>query len=483
MPKILKPVFGSRALKIIVQSIVVVSAVILFITFFGSSDYQVQGIAVKVYVKPSMDGYSHLKLPPLGVLSADTHQGPVDLFIELTEIHPEVIDKGFSLAESQEDWIGSVQSEVKKHMALFLLKQVLVGAAGAALIFLMLFRPGWKRAATVFLISVGLAVSVLGYSAATYDVEAFKQPQYKGVIAAGPELLLLADKIYDKYQNFKDTTEEVVMTVNTLFTNLDGLDSLIRQDNQEDNQAVKILVVSDISNNPVGVQLVKTLANSFKVDMVIDAGDLTDFGSPLEAQAFNQIGDLGVPYLFAPGNHDSPEVMAFLRRLPNVSILDGSAVNAKGLTVLGVPDPWSYVPVVNGSSEEEIQRQLEDQLDNMRAKLTANDEINIAVIHNPTFVDSLAGLAPVVISGHTHKLSVKEEGGTIFLNPGTTGASGFRGLQAEEMSYSALILHYGSDINNKAVVDIIEFDPLSSSITAQRRLFKDQESADTQSTP
>ena len=220
--------------------------------------------------------------------------------------------------------------------------------------------------------------------------------------------------------------------------------------------------------------------------MVIDAGDLTDFGSPLEAQTFSKIGALGVPYLFAPGNHDSPEVTAFLRQFPNVTVLEGSVVEFHGLSVLGVPDPWSFGPAVKGYSETEIQKALEEQAETLRSKLEENNEVDIAVIHNPAKVDSLEGLAPIIIYGHTHKLSVRGTGSSLFLNPGTTGASGFRGLQTEEMSYSALILHLGSDTGsdsnsllnkgsstdtrNHTVIDIIQYDPLSRSFTAQRRL-------------
>ena len=462
MPNILK----NRWLKAVFQAAVVLSAVVLSIALLGTTAYEVQGVSIKAYVKPSLDGHSYLKLPPLGDLSADTHRGPVDFFVELTAVHPEAIEEGLSLANSQEDWLGGIQSEVKKNLALFLLKQALVGAAGAAFLYLLIFRPGWKREFAIFLVSFGLVASVFGYAAATYKVEAFKEPQYTGVVAAGPEVLLLADKLYEKFQNFRGTTDEVVSSINTLFSNIDGIGMLTTTDAEEE----QVLIVSDISNNPVGIELVETLADSFKVDMVIDAGDLTDFGSPLEAQAFNKIGDLGVPYLFAPGNHDSPEVMAFLRQLSNVTILDGSVVETNGLSVLGVPDPWSYGSAVNGASEAEIQTALEEQAKTLKTKLEENQDVDIAVIHNPTMADSLKGLAPVIISGHTHSLSVKKTGGSFFLNPGTTGASGFRGLQAEEISYSALILHLNSATTDQVVVDIIQYDPLSSSITVERRL-------------
>ncbi len=457
----------NRGIKAFFQAAVIILAVAFIIPFLGAANYQIQGISVKAYVKPSLDGHSYLKLPPLGDLSADTHHGPVDFFIELTGIHPDIIEKSFSLATSQEDLMGNVQSEINKHLLLFLLKQVLVGTAVAALIYAIVFRPPWKKFLVVSFISFGLLSSAFGYSAATYSMESFKQPRYRGAIAAGPEVLLLADKIYDKFQNFKDKTDEVAGSINTLFSNIDGLDMLAAPEDEK----IKILIVSDISNNPVGMDLTETLVKNFKTDMVIDAGDLTDFGSALEAQAFNKIGDLGIPYLFVPGNHDSPEVTAFLQKLPNVRILEGSVVKTKGLSILGSPDPWSHGFAVQGTSEEENQEALTKQMEDLRAKLEQDKETDIAVIHNPAMVDSIKGLAPVVIAGHTHKLSIKKDGNTLFLNPGTTGASGFRGLQAEEMSYSALILHLDPEDKSQAVVDIIQYDPLSSSITAQRRLF------------
>lgn len=468
MPNIL----SNRWLKRFCHAAVVILAVVLSITFFGSTDYQVHGVSLKMYVKPSFDGQSYLKLPPLGDLSANTHRGPVDFFVELKAVHPDIIEKGFSTADSQEEWLGGIQSEVKRNLVLFLLKQALVGAVGAAVLYLIVFRPRWLKLLAVFLFSLMLTTGILGYCASTYNIEAFKEPQYTGVVSAGPEVLHLADKLYDKFQNFRGTTDEVVASINTLFSNIEGLDMLAATGEDE----VKVLIVSDISNNPVGIQLVQTLADSFKVDMVIDAGDLTDFGSPLEAQTFGKIGSLGVPYLFAPGNHDSPEVAAFLRQFPNVRILEGSLVKTHGLSILGVPDPWSYGSAVNGSSEEEISMVLEKQIQSLKAKLEENDHVDIAVIHNPSLITkkdtSITGMAPVIVSGHTHKLSIKQAGGSFLLNPGTTGASGFRGLQAEEMFYSALILHMDSKTREKAVVDIIQYDPLSSSITVERRLLQ-----------
>jgi len=454
--------------RAILQIAVVLSAIVLSISFFGPTEFQVQGLSLKAYVKPSLDGHSYLKLPPLGDLSADTHRGPVDFFVELTEIHPDIIDEGFSIVNSQEEWIGNIQSEAKSNVTLFLLKQVLIGAAGAAIVYWVIVRPNWRKLTAVLVGSFVLVALVFGYSLKTFNMEAFRQPHYKGVVAAGPEIMQLSNKLYDRFMNFREKTDEVVSSINTLFSNIDGLSILTTPDNDE----VQILVVSDISNNPIGIQLAETLANNFDVDFIIDAGDLTDFGTPLETQSFGSIGKLKVPYLFAPGNHDSPEVLEFLRQFPNVKVLEGSVVSINGLSVLGVPDPWAYGSTVTGASEAENQLLLEQQAQTLKAKLEENPDIDIAVIHNPSLAESLEGLAPVIISGHTHKVSVKKSGNSFFLNPGTTGASGFRGLQAQDMSYTALIVHLTPTSMEHIVVDVIEYDPLSSSISAERRLLE-----------
>ena len=44
-------------------------------------------------------------------------------------------------------------------------------------------------------------------------------------------------------------------------------------------------------------------------DMIVDTGDLTDFGSPPETAMVQGIRKIGYPYVFVAGNHDSQTVM------------------------------------------------------------------------------------------------------------------------------------------------------------------------------
>ena len=94
--------------------------------------------------------------------------------------------------------------------------------------------------------------------------------------------------------------------------------------------SLRVLLVSDIH---AGNQydLMRTIVQEEGVDVVVDAGDLVNFGTVEEAEAtglFTGIASVGVPYLFVRGNHDanSPTDTALLDRLariPNVTLLAG----------------------------------------------------------------------------------------------------------------------------------------------------------------
>src|SRR5262249_57916802 len=74
-------------------------------------------------------------------------------------------------------------------------------------------------------------------------------------------------------------------------------------------------------------------------DMVIDTGDITDWGSEPEASYVAAIGRLNVPYVFVRGNHDSRQTQAAVGRQPNAIVLDDEVRTVDGLTIAGIGDP------------------------------------------------------------------------------------------------------------------------------------------------
>ena len=81
------------------------------------------------------------------------------------------------------------------------------------------------------------------------------------------------------------------------------------------------------------------VAESFDVDFVIDTGDITSFGTPIENLIATKIPGFERPYLFVRGSHDSIALQAEVAQVPNAIVLDGQAETIDGLTVYGLGHP------------------------------------------------------------------------------------------------------------------------------------------------
>jgi len=63
---------------------------------------------------------------------------------------------------------------------------------------------------------------------------------------------------------------------------------------------------------------------------------------------------------------------------------------------------------------------------------TANPPPDIALVHDPTAADPLAGTVPLVLAGHTHRRASQVLGqGTLLLVEGSTGGAGLRALEIQ----------------------------------------------------
>jgi hypothetical protein len=80
-----------------------------------------------------------------------------------------------------------------------------------------------------------------------------------------------------------------------------------------------------LHTSPLGMDFAQEVARSFQVDLVIDTGDITSFGTPLETAILERIPAFDLPYIFVRGNHDAPAVGDAIEALPNASVLEGEA--------------------------------------------------------------------------------------------------------------------------------------------------------------
>jgi hypothetical protein len=67
----------------------------------------------------------------------------------------------------------------------------------------------------------------------------------------------------------------------------------------------------------------------------------------------------------------------------------------------------------------------------------------VIAIHNPGMAEPFAGLAPLVLLGHTHTPDLSERDGTWFLDNGTTGGIHFSDLRADpHIPHTASVLYF-----------------------------------------
>ncbi|WP_338748940.1 metallophosphoesterase family protein [Janibacter alittae] len=175
-----------------------------------------------------------------------------------------------------------------------------------------------------------------------------------------------------------------------------------------DDSALKVLLVSDI-HSANQYSLMRMIVQEQDIDVVIDSGDLINFGHSAEAQLTNLnqgIASLGVPYVFVRGNHDalSPDDTALIDRLSEVDNVylvepkpgDYQQVSIGGLRIAGFNDPRTFG---HPASEEMHQKELEAR-DAWVEALGDGQVPDLTVAHNPQSLEDAPGR--LRINGHMH---------------------------------------------------------------------------------
>lgn len=433
----------------------------------GPSTYNIEGLTLKFSLVPSCNGQTVIKLPPFGSISAFTHNSPLQLNIELLYIGTDLA-RELLKSHQPSSFIEQLRIHIPGLIPFFIFKQIILALASAFVMTYLIWRSSFKQTSLSSIAAIILLCLVLWQTFATYDIRAFKEPEYSGVIAVAPNLIPEPDKLLSQLDEVQKQTRRAVSNIKVLFAHAENF-SLVGNP-AESSEVKKVLVVSDLHSNPVGIEFITSLAQSFKVDLIIDAGDLTDFGSEAEIQAVEKLKDLDIPYVFASGNHDTPETSAFIKSLKKGIILKGTTVEVSGLKILGTGDPLSESQEVVITDEKEWEKTVLKKVPELLDQ--KEEKPDIAVIHHHKAALELVKTFPLVIHGHSHRLEIAEESGNIRINPGTAGAAGLRGLYAEKgVPYSAVIL-YIKPGEKLLACDIVKYDPLSDRFFIERKLFK-----------
>lgn len=452
----------------------VVAVTLLVVPFVYRAEAKLGPGTFSVSISPTLRGNTTLAVPPIGSLSARTHDAPVRLDFELREV--DFLD---AIDPDNEPGIEGIEAEVRDdlpgaltHLVLVLaLTSVAIGL-GAAVLF-----PGdrsIKRTAVAAMVAPVLVAALVAPAARGYDVEQFERsPELKGPLGSAEMLFAKVGSLNTRFGTVSSRTEVLAAKITDLYSAA-TTDKISRSDGE-----VSILHVSDLHLNSVGLSLAKDLADRFEVDAVIDTGDITSFGFEPEAGFVRILEDFSMPYYVIAGNHDSHSVRRQLRRSDAVTYIDGRTVDVGDVKILGISDPT--VTALRKIPQNRIDTTYRNQFESTE-RLVERTDPDLVMVHNPVQLRPILGKVPAAAAGHLHETKLEVIEGTVVAIVGSSGATGLGDLLVEEDEpYRFEILRF---LDRRLVaVDEISLNGASGDFTLRRRLLDTDEQDTTDELP
>jgi predicted MPP superfamily phosphohydrolase/uncharacterized membrane protein YeaQ/YmgE (transglycosylase-associated protein family) len=393
----------------------------------GTITHDVGPFQARLSASPTTEGAAVVQVPPLGTLTLHAYDGPIGIRVDLTQLRQAEAKRLLSDPARLSGIGDRAAADMKAALVQLAIVSVVVSVLGAAVLALVIYR---RRRET--LVAAGLSVVLLGcaggVAAATWDPEKLTEPTYTGLLANAPAVVGDARNIVSRFDVYREELAGIITNVSRLYTAASTLPAY-----SPDSSTIRVLHVGDLHLNPTAFQVIASVSKQFKVNVIVDTGDLVDWGSPPEARYAAQISDLHLPYVYIRGNHDSAGTAAAVARQPNAIVLNGTKpVTVKGLTIIGTRDP-RFTPdkatrddTASATKVQSAGRQLAALAERMRAPP------DITMVHDPLSALPLEDKVPLVLAGHLHKRVAERLGHTLVLVEGSTGGAGLRGLQGEK---------------------------------------------------
>lgn len=392
----------------------------------GSVTEPVGPVDAHLTLRPSLTGNTFVDVAPLGTLELDTTDSPLAINASVAQIRLQAAREILSDPQASLEGIEDrVVKDVRQAVVLLALKSTVFGVLGAAMSTALVFRT-WRRVAFGSGATLGALLLSFGVAGVTWNEQAVEQPRYTGVLASAPQLVGSAETIASDFGKYRTQLAKLVTNLTRLYDATAKLPLA-----EPDPRTIRVLHVSDIHNNPAAWNVIKSVQEQFDATMIIDTGDLTDRGTGPENRIAAGIEDLGVPYVFVKGNHDSKETVQAVARQENAVVLRGEPKTVQGIRLWGIGDP-RYQPdeLLYTPASDDYLSTYGQQL---RPRLEAAGTIDIALTHDPTVSRQWDGLVPLSLAGHMHKRNTEMlPGGTRTMTVGSTGGAGLRAVDNGE---------------------------------------------------
>ncbi|WP_055514083.1 metallophosphoesterase [Streptomyces ossamyceticus] len=379
-------------------------------------------------LRPSLTGGTKINVSPLGALELSSHHAPVRLDVNVDQLDP---DRAQALVDHPERISGlqdEIASDVRRGTLDLALRSGVAVVTGATALGLAVYRRP-RRALAAGGLALGLLAASGGTAAATWNPNSVLEPKFSGLLSSAPSLVGNARSIVTEFDVYQKELARLVTNVTKLYDVTSTLPAY-----QPDPTTIRVLHVSDIHLNPASWKIIASLVEQYEINVIVDSGDTMDHGTAAENAFLDPIADLGAPYVWVRGNHDSRETQRYLKGVENTHVLDeGKAVNVGGLRFAGIGDP-QFTPDRSTDkaglpSEEAAGQRLAAAL---RAQKAAGTPVDIAIAHNPDAARETDGDVPLVLAGHLHhpEMEVLDEGTRLRIE-GSTGGSGLRALEGD----------------------------------------------------
>jgi len=414
-------------------------------------------------LRPALHGKTVVDLPPAGTIEADTHSSPAVVNYSLKEISVNEVDELINVdSEARaelENWREPVRREEWSLIFKVSVAAMLAGGAVAGVL-----HRRWQWAVAGVATGMVTVIIVGGLAYGTYDMDAFSEPRYSGSLAYAPEVLDFSQQTLANLDEYENRVPEIA---ESLYRTVSALHQL-PQGPPEEN-AIRVLHVSDMHSSAAAAGLVRTTAELYDVDFIVDTGDLTDLGTSLETRYPSTYLPMKVPYLWIAGNHDTPTIIRTMETTPGVTVMSDEFVDEDGILIGGFSDPAAQSASPAPSSDGRLAQEAARIAGIVNAQ---SPKPFMVAVHDPKQAARLDGIVPVVLDGHTHQESVTVENGTVFLDAGTTGGGGFRSFNPNGESPSSLqVLYIRKDPMKLVAVDSITIYGFSQEFSVTRRVF------------
>ena len=426
----------------------------IILNFMGPVTFTAGPFEYAIKIVVSGKGETIVHLSPFGQYIANTHIPPLEIHHYVQDINFDALFAETAKTHSWQDYIGELSNPLKQNLvqysALIVLLAFLVGAGTSLLFQQQLFR----RVHLLYLGCLNSLVFLFLLSSIfiSYQTDQLVEGKFEGTLQAVPHLSNIARDGFEFVSDLGEQLSAVIKSISTLKEEMTPYTGI-------DTKNIKILHASDIHNNPAAFRFIEQVVDQSDADLIIDTGDLVDYGTVLEAEhMLNSIKKLELPYVFVPGNHESPAVIDFLKHSDsNVIVLEKDVIEIAGVTIAGIADPASASTQMSATEKEleQYARKLERMVKNRK-------DIDIIAVHNSKLLRYVKSKNRLLLSGHVHRAYIEKQENYVEINAGTTGASGIRGIQNKKIDFSLFLLQLQpEENNNKMTLQVADYISIS----------------------